>query len=283
MLCLQYAGHFFYSDCLGLKWRYKKLTTIMLILLSPAKRLSSNPLTSIHTSQPYFQKEMKTLMKIMKQKSVSDLKELMKISDKLAELNVKRYKEMKIPYNSTTSSAAIYTFQGDAYLGLNAETLDESAINYSQHHLRLLSGFYGLLKPLDLILPYRLEMGIKLKTKRHKNLYEFWGNKITNLINVELDNIESDLLINLASIEYFRAVNTKMLNAKVLTINFKEYRDGNYKFMSVFGKKARGLMTRFIIKNKLVLPEEIKGFDAEGYQFNEELSTQNEWLFSRPS
>lgn len=214
----------------------------------------------------------------LKKHSVKRLAKLMKINSKLAQLNFERFQDWGPPFNPSNAKQAILTFKGDVYNGLGADTFDLEDFDFAQQNLVILAGLYVLLKSLDLMQPYRLKMGTHLKTRKWKNLYDFWGYKITEAINQMFDN---DVLINLASNEYFKAININLLIGKIITPVFKEFRNGSYKFMSVFGKKARGLMTSYIIKNRLENPEEIKLFEVEGYFYNDQLSEGNHWVFTR--
>lgn len=254
----------------------------MLIILSPAKSLDISKQELCKSwHQPHFQQEAKALMGVLKKMSPKELSKLMKISPKLANLNWTRFKEWKLPSTPQNSKQAIFCFKGDVYTGLNALTLTPSEINFAQDHLRILSGLYGSLSPLDLIQPYRLEMGSKLKLDKWGNLYEFWGDSITNVLNDYISSKNLKYLINLASHEYFKVIHPDKINARIITPVFKEYRNGQYKFFNVFGKKARGLMTRFIIQNKITKPKKMKLFDLEGYSYNEPMSNGNEWIFTR--
>ena len=206
----------------------------------------------------------------------------MSISDDLARLNIERYSkwEAKKEINST-SRQALFAFTGDVYQGLSAYSLSKSSIEYAQYHLLILSGLYGALRPLDIIEPYRLEMGTKLKVGRPNNLYEFWGGQPTKLINEQLKNHHEKTIINLASNEYFKVVNSKKLDGEVISPQFKDAKNGQYKIISFFAKKARGLMSRYIIENKIAHADELQGFDLEGYRFNSEMSTSAKPVFTR--
>jgi hypothetical protein len=224
-----------------------------------------------------FLEESALLIKDLKKLRSTDIQDLMKVSSKIAELNAERFNKWSLPFNETNAKAAIYAFKGDVYTGLEAESLSEDDINFAQEHLSLLSGLYGLLRPLDMMQAYRLEMGTKFANKRGKNLYEFWGNKITEEINKR----EKDCVINLASNEYFKAVNKKVLNAEIVSPVFKDEKNGTLKIISFYAKKARGMMTRFIIQNRIKNVEEIKNFNLGGYAFSENLSNNKEWIFTR--
>lgn len=224
-----------------------------------------------------FQEESLSLIKDLRKLTTTNIQNLMKVSSKIAELNADRFLEWNLPFNETNAKAAIYAFKGDVYTGLDAESLSKDDIDFAQEHLSILSGLYGLLRPLDLMQAYRLEMGTKFANTGGKNLYEFWGNKITEEINKK----EKEYIINLASNEYFKAVNKKILKAEIITPVFKDEKNGTLKVISFYAKKARGLMTRFIIQNRMINVEEIKNFNLGGYAFSENLSTDKEWVFTR--
>lgn len=251
----------------------------MLTILSPAKTLNldKQELVSEYTL-PVFIKDSERLVTVLKKYSVKKLSELMKINSKLAQLNYERYQEWNPHFNTENAKQALLSFKGDVFTGIGAETFSKEDFNFAQQNLAILSGLYGLLKPLDLMQAYRLEMGTPLKTRKWKNLYDFWGDKISILVN---EMLEGDVLINLASNEYYKAINKDLLKGSIITPTFKENRNGTYKFVHIFGKKARGLMTRFIIQNKITDPNEIKLFDLEGYYYNDRLSTEFEWVFTR--
>jgi len=217
----------------------------------------------------------------MKKKKSAQLAKLMDISPKLAELNFQRFQTWALPFTPENSWQSVLMFNGDVYQGLKAENFSASDFEIAQQKLRILSGVYGLLKPLDLIQPYRLEMGTNVSVARKKNLYDFWKAKITTKLNQELEQTDQKLLINLASNEYFSAIDTKKLKARVITPSFKKNKNGKYQMVSFFAKRARGLMSRFIIQNNISDPEELKAFDSEGYYFNNQLSGVNDWVFTR--
>ncbi len=254
----------------------------MLFVVSPAKYLDYDTPTPVkkHTKAPLL-KEAEQLIPQLKNMAPQGLSKLMGISDKLAILNYDRYQQWSLPFTAHNARQAAFAFKGDVYLGLDAYSMDEADFAFAQQHMRILSGLYGLLKPLDLIQPYRLEMGTKLKNERGKDLYEFWGDKITFEINKQLKKNKSEALINLASNEYFKAVKLKRLNVDVITPVFKDWKNGEYKMISFFAKKARGLMSAYIIKNRIETPEQIKTFDWEGYGFNKAMSESNKWVFTR--
>jgi len=254
----------------------------MLILISPAKSLDfETQSTNTTYSEARFLKESDTLIKQLRKFSTDDISDFMGISPKLAQLNFERFVNWQLPFNMENAKQAIFAFTGDVYTGLDASTLNETELKTAQADLRILSGLYGVLKPLDLIQAYRLEMGKKLQTPKGKNLYEFWGDKITNEINNTLKEKDDNYLINLASNEYFKSVNKKKLKAEIITPVFKNLKNGQYKVISFFAKKARGLMTRFIIQNQITDPEYLKAFNSDGYVFNPHLSTNQELVFTR--
>ncbi|MCB8998952.1 MAG: peroxide stress protein YaaA [Bacteroidales bacterium] len=254
----------------------------MLILLSPAKTLNENfDYSSDLYSLPDFLSESEILVNKLKTFSAKKLTGLMNINPKLAELNAGRFAHWSLPFEPGIAKPALLMFNGEVYNGLKASSLSEMDLQYAQNHLRILSGLYGILRPLDIIKAYRLEMGTKLKPGRKKDLYHFWGDKITDKINEELSSHNSRVLLNLASAEYFKAVKTDRVKARIISCNFKEEVNGQYKFVTVFGKKARGLMARFIIQNRIDNAEDIKHFEEEGYFYNDRLSSENEWLFTR--
>lgn len=253
----------------------------MIILLSPAKTLDYNPTDLKMHSTPRMLADSEKLVKVLKKKSARSLKNLMNISDKIAELNVERYQNYETPFSLENAKQAALAFKGDVYTGLEAETFNEAELEFAQKHLRILSGLYGLLKPLDLMQAYRLEMGTRLKNGRKKNLYEFWDKKITQLINEDLKASGGNVIVNLASKEYFHSVKKALLEGELYNINFKENRGGTYKMISFTAKKMRGVMSRMIIQNGITDVEKIKGLDVEGHVFNEELSGERDWMFTK--
>lgn len=253
----------------------------MLMVISPAKTLDFDtaPVTETY-SQPRYLDASSQLIDELKQMSTADIASLMKLSDKLAGLNAARYGAWQTPFNPDNAKQAVLAFKGDVYTGLDAETLPEADFNYAQTHLRILSGLYGVLKPLDLIQPYRLEMGTKLSNKKGKDLYQFWGSTIRE--SLENDAAFNDgILINLASNEYFKAVEAKKLQARIITPIFKDWKNGQYKMISFYAKKARGLMSRYIIDHQLNDADAIKNFDSDGYRFSAEMSKGDDWVFIR--
>ena len=253
----------------------------MLILLSPAKTLDESSEVPVGNESPVFRKETKQLVEILAKMGQKDIKKLMSISDKLADLNYSRYQNFSSRYTDKNSKAALFTFKGDVYVGLDAASLSNKEIEFAQKHVRILSGLYGILKPLDKMQPYRLEMGTRLNNAKGKDLYKFWKETLTKSINNELNTQKSDLIINLASNEYFDVLDKTNLKANIIDIGFKEYRNDTLKFISYSAKKARGLMSRYIIKNKIKKVSDLKGFDYEDYNFEAELSNDNYLLFTR--
>ena len=252
----------------------------MKIVISPAKSLDfESALPTTEFTNARFLKESKSINKVIKQKSPKELSELMSISDKLGELNWQRNKSWKTPFTPDNARPAVYAFAGDVYIGLDANTIPVEKIAILQDRLRILSGLYGILKPLDLIQPYRLEMGTKIAIGESKNLYDFWKQKLTDSLNKEFKR--GELFINLASNEYFSVIDTKALKVTVITPEFMDYKDGKLKMISFFAKKARGLMVRYIIDTNAETIEDLKGFHYEGYGFDANLSKENKLVFTR--
>ncbi len=255
----------------------------MLIVISPAKTLDFETPPHINThSQGDFLAQSQLLINELRDLAPQDISALMKISDKLGNLNFQRFADWSQPFSADNAKQAVLAFKGDVYTGLDAENLDSNALDFAQQHLRILSGLYGLLRPLDLIQPYRLEMGTKFANQRGKNLYEFWGEQITEALNTQLSKT-GNVLVNLASNEYFSAVKPKNLNGRVITPVFKDWKNDKYKIISFYAKKARGLMSRYAIENRINEVEQLKNFDSEGYYFCPAQSTENEWVFLRDS
>lgn len=254
----------------------------MLAVLSPAKNLDyESEYTSVDVTQPRLLDDAEALVEVCRDLSPQQLGSLMKISDKLAGLNAARFSEWSRPFNEENARPALFAFNGDVYAGLDAATLDSAAIDSAQQQIRILSGLYGLLRPLDLMQPYRLEMGTKLDNPRGKNLYEFWGDTITDLLNSDLQKQGADILVNLASNEYFSSVNTKKLKATVVTPVFKDEKNGQYKVISFYAKKARGLMARFMVNQKPQSVSDLTAFDLAGYQYDADESNQQQLVFKR--
>jgi UPF0246 protein NGK_0633 len=259
-----------------------KAEIIMFFVLSPAKNLNEkdpSPVSSF--TLPDLLPEAEILMQELRQLAPQQIAELMHVSDKIALLNAERNAAWHTPFTPENAKQAVFMFNGDVYEGIAADTLKPEQIDYLQQHVRLLSGLYGVLRPLDLMQPYRLEMGTAFANSRGKNLYEFWGDKITDLLNQTLKQADSDVLINLASQEYFKSVNTKKLNARLITPIFKDEKNGKYKIISFYAKRARGLMVRYAAEHGITEPEMLKNFDYEGYSFNEAASNEAEWVFMR--
>ena len=254
----------------------------MLIVISPAKTIEMEvdyPYNA--TSKPQFIPEATELAELLKTFNPNELQSLLGISSKLAQMNWDRFQTWEPTFLPKNEQPALLAFRGDVYTSINADSFNEADFTEAQQKLRILSGLYGVLRPLDLIRPYRLEMGTKLTNNQGKDLYEFWGMKLTEQINKDLESSHSTHLINLASNEYFKALNKKMLQAEIITPVFKDLKYGEYKIVSFWAKKARGLMTRFILQNRIEDVEELKAFDSEGYYFNNNLSHGNELIFTR--
>jgi len=252
----------------------------MKIIISPAKSLDfENKATTDVYTQPRFLEQSEKLNKKLKTISRKKLGELMKISDDLASLNYDRNQEWQPPFTLDNAKQAVFSFTGEVYRGIDVNSLSQDKIPALQDKLRILSGLYGLLKPLDLIQPYRLEMGTKLKVGRADNLYKFWDTTLAESLNEEM--VDNELLINLASSEYFKALPKKVLKVPMITPVFKDFKNGQYKTIMTFAKKARGLMVRYIIDNNIETLEELKGFDVDGYGFSQEMSTETELVFTR--
>ena len=254
----------------------------MIIVISPAKTLDfeTPPSTQAH-KQPDFLDDSAMLIDELRKLEPSQIGAMMSISSTLATLNSNRYFAWNRPFTLRNAKQAILAFKGDVYTGLDADTMTENELAFAQDHLRILSGLYGVLRPLDLMQPYRLEMGTQFKNPRGNNLYEFWDDKITQALNQDLVKQKDGILINLASHEYFQSVQPGKLNARIITPVFKDQKNGVYKIISFFAKKARGMMSRYIIQNKLTNPEAIKSFDVAGYRFSQEDSGKDEWVFIR--
>lgn len=257
---------------------------LMYFLLSPAKNLDEKTTPSFtfdeYASEPALINHAIKLMQTLKTKDVIDLQELMGVSAKIAELNVIRNQQWTYPFHDN-KKLAVYLFDGDVYTGLDAYSLTADEVLYLNKHLGILSGLYGLLKPLDDMLPYRLEMGTKLNTPHAHDLYEFWGDDITNLINERIKESGSNVLINLASNEYYKAVKANKINANIITPKFLEAKNGQYKIVSFYAKKARGMMVNFACKNNITHPDDLKNFDMAGYYFDQKASSDDEWVFKR--
>ncbi len=253
----------------------------MLLVISPSKTQNFQCRDYPDYSIPVQLEQSRQLISVLKKMTAEELGELMKISDKLSQLNRQRFTKFRPPFDLQNARQALLAFKGDVYNGIDADNYTDEDFAFAQNHLRILSGLYGVLKPLDLIQPYRLEMCTKLATEHGKNLYEFWGEKVTKALNQDIEKQENPLLVNLASIEYFKVIKTKLLKAPVLTISFKEKKNGQYKVIALYAKRARGLMADFVIQKKITDINQLQNFDREGYQFNEALSNRKEWVFCR--
>ena len=254
----------------------------MLIVISPAKKLDYETASKTKTATtPDFMDDSMVLINRLRKFNSLDIMDLMKLSSKLAELNFDRYEAFKPKCTQDNAKQALLAFKGDVYQGMDAETFSAADFKFAQQHLRVLSGLYGLLRPLDLMQPYRLEMGTRLDTARGKNLYEFWGDIITDALNKQLSKIKSGTLVNLASNEYFKSVKTKNIAGEIITPQFKEYKNGDYKMIGIYAKRARGLMSRYIIQNQITKPEGLKDFAEDGYSLNKKLSAGNSFVFTR--
>ena len=253
----------------------------MLVFLSPAKTLDVSQALPTGNQKPKFSTHTIELVNILKGYNQGQLKKLMGISDKLAELNYERFQDFSLKYTQKNSKSAIRTFKGDVYVGLKAEDLSDKELAFAEKHVRILSGLYGILKPLDKIQPYRLEMGTALKNPKGKNLYEFWREILTAEVNKNIKKLKNPFIVNLASKEYFSALNRKEIEAEIIDIGFKEYRGDKLQFVSFNAKKARGIMTRYIVKNRILDIESLKAFDLDGYGYDESLSSPSELLFTR--
>ncbi len=254
----------------------------MITLISPAKTLDlDSKIPMVEASSYAFNSESVRIMKKLKSLSRKKIAELMNLSEKLANLNYQRFHMWSENPDDENLRQAIFMFKGEVYLGLDAPNLKTEELQFAQNHLRILSGLYGYLKPLDEIQPYRLEMGTGIAVGRNKNLYQFWGRKIAQLINLELKNQEEQTIVNLASNEYFKAVNPKEIKGGIITPIFKDYKNGNYKVISFFAKNARGVMAKWIIQNKIEKASDLIHFNENGYRFNELMSTSNDFVFTR--
>jgi cytoplasmic iron level regulating protein YaaA (DUF328/UPF0246 family) len=254
----------------------------MLIVLSPAKTLDfESPIKVNKTTEPDFIPRSAELISTLRTMPPAQIGSLMSISDSLAQLNVARYASWSKKFTPDNSRPAMLAFDGDVYEGLDARSLNARQLDWAQKHLRILSGLYGLLRPLDLMQPYRLEMGTRLATKRGKDLYAFWGDQITEALNESLTVAKAQALVTLASEEYFKSVKPAKLDRPVITPVFEEWKGGGYKIVSFFAKRARGLMARYAIEHKLTKPEQLKDFDSEGYGFDAKASNEARWIFRR--
>jgi cytoplasmic iron level regulating protein YaaA (DUF328/UPF0246 family) len=255
----------------------------MLITLSPSKGQDfETPAPLKKHSKPVNLQDSELLVKQLKKIKVPELQSLMDVSEAIASLNVARYKSFTTPFTTKNAKQAIFAFKGDVYSGIDVEKFSADDLAYAQEHLRILSGLYGCLRPLDLIQPYRLEMKTRLKNPRGDNLYQFWGESITAAINKQLKKQQHPVLVNLASGEYFKAVKPKLLQGQLLNINFKETKNGKTRVVAIFAKRARGMMTDYIIRNRIERPQQLKKFRQQGYRFSQQLSDDKQWTFERP-
>jgi len=254
----------------------------MLLLISPAKKLDmQTPALIAKHTQPAFIDRAAELAAILRVKSANELAALMKISSNLADLNARRFHDWKPPFDLLNAKQALFAFRGDVYASLDADSLSLDDIDYTQRHLRILSGFYGLLRPLDLIQAYRLEMGTRLPGSYGRDLYAFWGDVLTRSLADELAGHKEQVLVNLASDEYSRAVAMATIPGRVIHVHFKEHKDGAYRIIGVHAKRARGMMCRYAIDHRSSTPEALQGFDSVGYSYRPEISTGSEWVFAR--
>lgn len=254
----------------------------MIIVISPAKNINEDiQLDNFEVSKPRFDAQSKKLLKQLKTLEPDDIKSLMKISENLSQLNYQRFQSMKFPFKQEEIIPALKAFNGAVYQSIKESDFNTVDWGFAQEKLRILSGFYGLLRPMDGIRPYRLEMGTKLVLGEFNNLYQFWGNKITNKLKADLKENGDNILINLASNEYFKSIDTKTLKADIITPLFKDYKDGKYKMIAIYAKMARGLMSRYIIKNRINNVDDLKLFNTDGYEYNDLLSSEKEWVFTR--
>ena len=253
----------------------------MIAVISPAKTLDFDSPVPYETTQPRLKKYANELISVLKTKDVEEVQELMSLSEKLAILNVERYHHFRKAHTQHNSKAALFAFKGDVYVGMDAETMKESSVKFAQQHLRILSGLYGLLKPLDMIQPYRLEMGTKLAHAEYTNLYQYWGDTIVKLLLKDLKEQGDKTIVNLASQEYFKAVDRKSLKADVIDVEFLDYHKGEFKIISFFAKKARGMMARFLMDNEINSIEGLQEFHSEGYLFDPKRSSEKSLVFTR--
>jgi uncharacterized protein len=249
----------------------------MLAVISPSKTQDfSTPDIQEHTLTRQLH-ESEVLVDILKQKTQAELSKLMSISEKLAALNYTRFQDFSMPFDFSNAKQALLAFKGDVYTGIDVPNLSKKDLTFAQDHLRMLSGLYGVVRPLDLIAPYRLEMGTKLANPKGKNLYEFWGSKISELLNED----ESEVIINLASNEYFKGIDQKALKAQIINIVFKEFKGDKYKIIGIYAKRARGLMVQYMVKNRIENPQDLKAFSLEDYRFQQDMSDDTTWVFTR--
>ncbi|OBP13933.1 hypothetical protein A5320_14775 [Rheinheimera sp. SA_1] len=254
----------------------------MLMVVSPAKDLDyQTPAPDVSATEPTLLAHSSELIKVCRKLKPLQLSQLMHISDKLAGLNAARFADWQLPFTAENAKPALFAFNGDVYQGLDAASLTAEQVQYAQQKLRILSGLYGVLKPLDLMQPYRLEMGTSLANKRGQNLYQFWGDIVTTELNQQLEQLNAPMLLDLASQEYFKVVRPKLLARPIMKVQFRDFKNGDYKIISFFAKKARGLMARYVITEQIDQPSGLKDFNLSGYQFNAAASSNSELVFLR--
>ena len=254
----------------------------MLAILSPAKSLDyESKLATKKFSEPGFVEDSQQLIKRLREFTPDQLSSLMGISDNLAELNHRRYAEWQPEFTSCVARPALLAFKGDVYIGLEGPTMSERDFTWAQKHIRILSGLHGILRPLDRIRPYRLEMGTQLPTQRGKNLYEFWGEQVTEALNAAIAEQGDNVLINLASDEYYGVLQPENIDARIIKVHFREWKNGQFKFLSFFAKKARGSMARYMVDNRVKTLKALRAFDYDGYTYNSDLSSADDWVFTR--
>ncbi|WP_456461957.1 peroxide stress protein YaaA [Reichenbachiella sp.] len=254
----------------------------MIAVISPAKTLDfENNVEQESFTTPRFSTQTNRLIRELRLKKAADIQQLMGVSENIAQLNVKRYKDYRREHTLDNSKQSIHAFKGDVYIGLDVDQLDSSDLEFAQDHLRILSGLYGLLRPKDIIQPYRLEMGTSLQVGEHPTLYKYWNDQIVKLVHKDLKEQGDQVIINLASNEYFKAIQRKTLKAQVIDVEFLDLKNDKYKVISFFAKKARGMMARYILKNRINDPELLKAFDYEGYYFDPQMSSENHLVFKR--
>jgi len=254
----------------------------MLIVISPAKTLDMQAdARKLRVTQPSFLADSQQLIDVLRQQSATQLSELMDISDELATLNVARNHAWKTPFTTKNAKPALLAFRGDVYEGLDVDSMTSEDIDFAQRHLRILSGLYGVLKPLDLMQAYRLEMGTRLANPLGTNLYQYWGDRVTREVNAALAHVKADVLLNLASNEYFKVLKPKQISARIITPQFLDLKNGQYKMISFYAKRARGLLSSWVIRNRVAEPEQIKAFEGEGYRYDVGRSQGDDWVFVR--
>ena len=254
----------------------------MIVLMNSSKTMDFQHKANItkHTV-PEFNDDAQILVKTLRKLSKSEFSKVMKVSEKLADLNIERYAMWRPDLKASDGKQALVAFRGDIYSGMDVDNYKAKDFDFAQKHVRILSGLYGILRPLDLMQPYRLEMATKLKTSKSKNMYQFWGNKINNSLKKMLQQEKSRILVNLCSLEYFKSTQPNDLDARIISPAFKEYKNGAYRFVTLYAKKARGMMCNYIIRNQIKRVDELKSFNLEGYKFNPEISSENDLVFTR--